>query len=167
MWRVQSQLQQFSTSTMVLFKMSVIKAFTCGHTLRAVRCLLFVDAYAWQGNWLPRLVLLQVLRCQRPAHSGLCNEARRRALRYGAASNGSPSRSSERRLVARKGSASPTSGCRPDVILFHHRAGRARLAKAGRWGWNRTSIRAFKGRGGRVQTLLRLDDPPMNWWSRR
>src|SRR5213594_806816 len=28
----------------------------------------------------------------------------------------------ERRLVARKGSAPPTSGCRPDVILFHHRA---------------------------------------------
>src|SRR6185436_4644767 len=26
-----------------------------------------------------------------------------------------------RRLVARKGSAPPTSECRPDVILFHHR----------------------------------------------
>jgi hypothetical protein len=64
----------------------------------------------------------------------------RRAPRYGAASNGSSSRSLERRLVARKGSAPPTSGCRPDVILFHHRA------KIGCRGWNRTSIRAFKGR---------------------
>ena len=27
-----------------------------------------------------------------------------------------------RRLVAREGSAPPISGCRPDVILFHHRA---------------------------------------------
>src|SRR5438876_676737 len=27
-----------------------------------------------------------------------------------------------RKVVARKGSAPPTSGCRPDVILFHHRA---------------------------------------------
>src|SRR2546423_7709590 len=43
-------------------------------------------------------------------------------------------------MVARKGSAPPTSGCRPDVILFHHRA------KTGCRGWNRTSIRAFKGR---------------------
>src|SRR6266446_2225594 len=25
-------------------------------------------------------------------------------------------------MVARKGSAPPTSGCRPDMILFHHRA---------------------------------------------
>src|SRR5881409_3526698 len=43
-------------------------------------------------------------------------------------------------MVARKGSAPPTSGCRPDVILFHHRA------EIGCRGWNRTSIRAFKGR---------------------
>ena len=28
----------------------------------------------------------------------------------------------ERRLVAREGSAPSISGCRPDVILFHHRA---------------------------------------------
>src|SRR5207247_10954889 len=44
------------------------------------------------------------------------------------------------KLVARKGSAPPTSGCRPDVILFHHRAA------IGCRGWNRTSIRAFTGR---------------------
>src|SRR5262245_67891 len=44
------------------------------------------------------------------------------------------------KMVARKGSAPPTSGCRPDVILFHHRAG------IGCRGWNRTSIRAFRGR---------------------
>ena len=32
--------------------------------------------------------------------------------------------SNERRMVAREGSAPPTSGCRPDVILFHHQATR-------------------------------------------
>jgi hypothetical protein len=32
------------------------------------------------------------------------------------------------------------------MILFHHRAVEARLAKTGCRGWNRTSIRAFKGR---------------------
>jgi hypothetical protein len=76
-------------------------------------------------------------------------------------------------MVAGEGSAPPTSGCRPDVILFHHRAkrrekeecrmkkrkcGAARpnrtsyffilpsSVKSGCRGWNRTSIRAFKGR---------------------
>src|SRR6266542_2862079 len=78
-------------------------------------------------------------------------------------------------MVAREGSAPPTSGCRPDVILFHHRAlqrewfiglmdcwilGDAarsvfRLwtldfglwtAKSGCRGWIRTTIVAFKGR---------------------
>src|SRR5713101_5735992 len=43
-------------------------------------------------------------------------------------------------MVARGGSAPPTSGCRPDAMLFHHRA------EIGCRGWNRTSIRAFKGR---------------------
>ena len=43
----------------------------------------------------------------------------------------------ERRLVAREGSAPPISGCRPDVILFHHRAVEARLAKSGCRGWIR------------------------------
>src|SRR5213080_2925515 len=43
-------------------------------------------------------------------------------------------------MVAREGSAPSISGCRPDVILFHHRA------EIGCGGWNRTSIRAFKGR---------------------
>src|SRR5919106_3809881 len=49
-------------------------------------------------------------------------------------------------MVAREGSAPPTSGCRPDAILFHHQAVEARLANIGCRGWNRTSIRAFKGR---------------------
>src|SRR4029077_3212232 len=34
---------RFSTSTIVLLSMSVIKAFACGQTFRAVRCLLFVE----------------------------------------------------------------------------------------------------------------------------
>src|ERR1041385_7345728 len=49
-------------------------------------------------------------------------------------------------MVARKGSAPPTSGCRPDVILFHHRRVEARLAETGCRGWIRTTIVAFKGR---------------------
>ena len=69
-------------------------------------------------------------------------------------------------MVAREGSAPSISGCRPDVILlgfpslanqfpqetFASRiaitTGRieARLARTGCRGWNRTSIRAFKGR---------------------
>src|SRR5204863_5188983 len=43
-------------------------------------------------------------------------------------------------MVAREGIAPSTSLCRRDVILFHHRA------EIGCRGWNRTSIRAFKGR---------------------
>src|SRR5262245_29055598 len=34
----------------------------------------------------------------------------------------------ERRLVAREGSAPSISGCRPDVMLFHHRAKGARVS---------------------------------------
>ena len=45
-----------------------------------------------------------------------------------------------RRLVAREGAAPPISGCRPDVILFHHRA------ENGCRGWTRTTTLAFKGR---------------------
>src|ERR1035438_5843510 len=43
-------------------------------------------------------------------------------------------------MVAREGSAPPISGCRPDVILFHHRA------QIGCRGWTRTTTLAFKGR---------------------
>src|SRR5208282_4683380 len=50
--------------------------------------------------WLPRLDSHQDIRCQRPAHLRLCNEA----------------------MVAREGSAPSISGCRPDVMLFHHQA---------------------------------------------
>ena len=57
-------------------------------------------------------------------------------------------------MVAREGSAPPTSGCRPDAILFHHRA------DVGCRGWNCTSIRAFKGR---CPTIRR----PGNWWPAR
>ena len=44
------------------------------------------------------------------------------------------------KVVARKGSAPPTSGCRPDVILFHHRA------EIGCGKWVRTIDFAFKER---------------------
>src|SRR6266536_2494055 len=58
------------------------------------------------------------------------------------------------KLVAREGSAPPTSGCRPDVILFHHRA------EIGCRGWSCTSIRAFKGRRPTIRR-------PGNWWPAR
>jgi hypothetical protein len=51
-----------------------------------------------------------------------------------------PSEFSVSELVAWEGSAPPTSGCRPDVILFHHQA------KIGCRGWICTNISAFKGR---------------------
>src|SRR5690348_1187597 len=50
------------------------------------------------------------------------------------------------KMVAREGSAPPIAGCRPAVMLFHHRAVEARLAKIGCRGWIRTNTAAFKGR---------------------
>ena len=41
-------------------------------------------------------------------------------------------------MVAREGSAPSISGCRPDVMLFHHRAVEARPAKIGCLAWIRT-----------------------------
>ena len=49
-------------------------------------------------------------------------------------------------VVAREGSAPPISGCRPDVMLFHHRAVEVRRPKIGCRGWIRTNMAAFKGR---------------------
>jgi hypothetical protein len=64
-------------------------------------------------------------------------------------------------VVAWEGSAPSISGCRPDVMLFHHQAVEARLARTGCRGWNCTSIRAFKGR---CPTIRR---PGNTWWSAR
>jgi hypothetical protein len=64
-------------------------------------------------------------------------------------------------MVAREGIAPSTSLCRRDMILFHHRAVEARLAKTGCRGWNRTSIRAFKGRRPTVRR------PGNKWWPAR
>ena len=47
-------------------------------------------------------------------------------------------------MVARKGSAPLTSGCRPDVILFHHRA------KIGCLAWIRTKTSGVKARHAAV-----------------
>jgi hypothetical protein len=44
------------------------------------------------------------------------------------------------KMVAREGAALPISRCRPDVILFHHRA------ETGCRGWIRTTTLASKGR---------------------
>ena len=46
----------------------------------------------------------------------------RRAANYTTRQMARQAVASRRRLVAREGSAPPTSGCRPDMILFHHRA---------------------------------------------
>ena len=59
-------------------------------------------------SWLPRLVLLQVL-----AHCQVSGFRDRRAPDY-----------TTRQMVAREGAAPPIAGCRPAVILFHHRAER-------------------------------------------
>jgi hypothetical protein len=49
-----------------------------------------------------------------------------------------------RQMVAREGSAPPTSGCRPDAILFHHRAEFGCLA------WIRTKTNGVKARHAAV-----------------
>ena len=66
----------------------------------------------------------QGFRCQRPAHCWLCNEA----------------------MVAREGSAPSISGCRPDVMLFHHQAETGCLA------WIRTKTDGVKARNAACYT---------------
>ena len=100
-------------------------------------------------DWLPRLDSHQDHRGQSSACDGLHHEARLSVSVSAWQAIGAPSRSSERdchigsarlrpdglrrgslrsplrserRLVAREGVAPPTSGCRPEMILFHHRA---------------------------------------------
>ena len=134
---------RFSTKTVALFRMSFIKYF---HTATAPSaqphsfgvCSLLVLAHG-HGNWLPRLALLQDIRCQRPAHCWLCNEA----------------------MVAREGSAPSTSGCRPDVMLFHHRAVEARPAKLV------ASPGFAPGPSGSKPGMLRLHHEAVNWWPAR
>jgi len=55
------------------------------------------------------------------------------------------------KMVAREGAAPPISGCRPDVILFHHRAEIGCLA------WIRTKTIGVKAR----QLLLHYE--AMKW----
>jgi hypothetical protein len=45
-----------------------------------------------------------------------------------------------RKMVGREGSAPSTSGCKPDMMLLHHRA------ETGYRGWICTTTNAFKGR---------------------
>ena len=75
-------------------------------------------------------------------------QLRSRSGKYGAVNFGPTLRlpQSALRVVAREGTAPSTSGCKPDVMLFHHRAVEARPAKTGCRGWICTGIRAFKGR---------------------
>ena len=61
-----------------------------------------------------------------------------------------------RQLVAREGSAPSIPGCKPDVMLLHHRA-----VEIGCRGTTRTFILAFKGR---CPTLRR---PGNKWWPAR
>src|SRR6266496_3445583 len=64
---------RFNTSTIVLFRISLIMCLHTATALRAVRCLFFVVGFSQLStinsqrlqNWLPRLVLLQILRFQR------------------------------------------------------------------------------------------------------
>ena len=91
------------------------------------------------GNWLPRLGLLPPSRSALRRTSPLESKAGLAAI------------ACRRRRLAREGSAPPTSGCRPDAILFHHRA------LIGCRGWICTNISAFKGR---CPTVRR---PGKNW----
>ena len=50
------------------------------------------------------------------------------------------------KVVAREGSAPSISGCRPDVMLFHHRAVDARIAKTGCLAWVRARTVGVKTR---------------------
>jgi hypothetical protein len=105
-------------------------------------CLLFVKV-GWGSTysiWLPLLVTLQLLLFQRqacrlphsaakkdsaPAESNLQERkcARLRLFQVAGLPSRSPTRSVGRRLkITREGSAPSTSGCKPDVMLFHHRA---------------------------------------------
>ncbi len=68
-----------------------------------------------QLSWLPRLVLLQVL-----AHCQVSGFRDRPDPDY---------TTRQMEMVAREGAAPPIAGCRPAVILFHHRAVEARPAK--------------------------------------
>lgn len=49
-------------------------------------------------------------------------------------------------MVAREGSAPSISGCRPDVMLFHHQAVEGRLANIGRLAWICTKTDGVKTR---------------------
>jgi hypothetical protein len=62
-------------------------------------------------------------------------------------------------MVAREGSAPPISGCRPDVMLFHHRA------ENGCRGWTRTTSLAFKGRCPAIRRPGTRGNGVMEWWS--
>src|SRR5436190_10656494 len=61
-------------------------------------------------------------------------------------------------MVAREGSAPSTSGCRPDVILFHHRAGRSSTCQ--------NCLPGLEShQHSRLQRAMsyELDDPAINW----
>ena len=65
------------------------------------------------------------------------------------------------KLVAREGSAPSTSGCRPDAILFHHRAVLAHCQKLATGAGIAPAFAPSKG------AVLRLDDPAIKWWPAR
>ena len=110
-------------------------------------------------NWLPRLALLQ--ECLRTATTvsetgALLIMQRGPPSRY-ALWRGKPwlaePKLGELRLVAREGSAPSTSGCRPDAMLFHHRAVLAHCQKLATGAGIAPAFAPSKG------AVLRLDDP--------
>src|SRR6266542_4264152 len=85
------------------------RSLTIGHSPKAL---------AASPGFAPRCLRTATIRFQRTAYA-LCASAPRAGARvFDWLASRSSKRSEERRLVARKGSAPPTSGCRPDVILF-------------------------------------------------
>jgi hypothetical protein len=96
------------------------------------------------GNWLPRLALPQ--ECLRTATAGVRD---RHTADYATRHS---------RMVAREGSAPSTSGCRPDAILFHHRAFQIRNAEFGVRNENSKTVAAQSSTPHSA-----LSTPHLNW----
>src|SRR5260221_9307512 len=96
---------RFSTSTVAFVNMFITMQTTTAHGRLGV-CSLLKSA---RKNWLPLLVMLQLSLFQ-----SRCADFH-----------------TQQQMVAREGAAPPISGCKPDVILFHHRAEKELAASLG------------------------------------
>ena len=96
------------------------------------------------ANWLPRRESHPDFRFQRPAHFDYATR--------------------QLNMVAREGYAPSTSGCRPDVMLFHHRAVETRSVKNGCLAWICTRSVGVKARYAAVTPRGSRNSVFENWW---